>query len=109
MMLIDDFARYSRVLHRLTVDFVRAVPDDKWDFMPEDRKSTRLNQSHSDLVCRLLLEKKKKQGDGWDRDEQPTDRPERAKAHPAPREARLARSPRALSRPTQRLPARARE
>ena len=26
-----------------------------------DRKSTRLNsQSHSDLVCRLLLEKKKK-------------------------------------------------
>src|SRR5437588_7310186 len=25
----------------------------------EDRKSTRLNQSHSDLVCRLLLEKKK--------------------------------------------------
>ena len=27
-----------------------------------DRKSTRLNsQSHSDLVCRLLLEKKKKQ------------------------------------------------
>ena len=26
----------------------------------EDRKSTRLNQSHSDLVCRLLLEKKKK-------------------------------------------------
>src|SRR5438034_8279355 len=24
-----------------------------------DRKSTRLNQSHSDLVCRLLLEKKK--------------------------------------------------
>src|SRR5438034_6130687 len=28
----------------------------------KDRKSTRLNsQSHSDLVCRLLLEKKKKQ------------------------------------------------
>src|SRR5260221_6006493 len=26
----------------------------------EDRKSTRLLQSHSDLVCRLLLEKKKK-------------------------------------------------
>src|SRR5438034_8281059 len=25
-----------------------------------DRKSTRLLQSHSDLVCRLLLEKKKK-------------------------------------------------
>src|SRR5438034_9803745 len=28
---------------------------------PRDRKSTRLNsRSHSDLVCRLLLEKKKK-------------------------------------------------
>jgi len=35
MMLIDAFARYSKVLHRLTVDFVRAVPDDKWDFTPE--------------------------------------------------------------------------
>src|SRR5277367_7058653 len=29
-----------------------------------DRKSTRLNQSHHDLVCRLLLEKKKKKGVG---------------------------------------------
>src|SRR5438034_11639767 len=28
---------------------------------PIDRKSTRLNSSHSDLVCRLLLEKKKKE------------------------------------------------
>ena len=27
--------------------------------LAEDRKSTRLNQSHHDLVCRLLLEKKK--------------------------------------------------
>src|SRR5947209_16830210 len=26
----------------------------------EDRKSTRLNSSHANLVCRLLLEKKKK-------------------------------------------------
>ena len=34
-MLIDDFARYARVLHTLTVDFVRAVPDDKWDFTPD--------------------------------------------------------------------------
>ena len=34
-MSIDDFARYSRVLHGLTVDFVRAVPDDKWDFTPD--------------------------------------------------------------------------
>src|SRR3712207_8804074 len=27
---------------------------------PSDRKSTRLNSSHANLVCRLLLEKKKK-------------------------------------------------
>src|SRR3712207_6979249 len=27
---------------------------------PEDRKSTRLNSSHANIVCRLLLEKKKK-------------------------------------------------
>ena len=26
----------------------------------QDRKSTRLNSAHSELVCRLLLEKKKK-------------------------------------------------
>src|SRR5262249_6946262 len=26
--------RYSQVLHGLTVDFVRAVPEDKWDFTP---------------------------------------------------------------------------
>src|SRR3712207_8564550 len=32
---------------------VRAAP-------PQDRKSTRLNSSHANLVCRLLLEKKKK-------------------------------------------------
>jgi uncharacterized damage-inducible protein DinB len=34
-MLIDDFARYSNVLHGLSVDFVRGVPDDKWDFAPD--------------------------------------------------------------------------
>lgn len=34
-MSIDDFVRYSAVLHRLTADFVRAVPDDKWDFTPD--------------------------------------------------------------------------
>jgi hypothetical protein len=34
-MLIDDFARYSQLLHRLTVDFVRAVPEDKWAFTPD--------------------------------------------------------------------------
>src|SRR5256885_4458985 len=30
------------------------------DLLPRDRKSTRLNSSQSNLVCRLLLEKKKK-------------------------------------------------
>jgi hypothetical protein len=34
-MSIDDFVRYSEVLHRLTTDFVRAVPEDKWDFTPD--------------------------------------------------------------------------
>ena len=40
-MSIDDFARYCKVLHALTVDFVRAVPDDKWDFTPDPRRSGR--------------------------------------------------------------------
>lgn len=34
-MLADEFARYSDVLYRLTVDFVRAVPDSQWHFTPE--------------------------------------------------------------------------
>jgi len=34
-MRINDFARYSNVLYRLTVDFVRAVPDNKWHFTPD--------------------------------------------------------------------------
>jgi hypothetical protein len=34
-MSITDFARYSKVLHLLTGDFVRAVPEDKWDFTPD--------------------------------------------------------------------------
>ena len=34
-MSIDDFVRYSKVLHGLTADFVRAVPDNKWDFTPD--------------------------------------------------------------------------
>jgi hypothetical protein len=34
-MSIDAFARYSKVLHALTADFVRAVPEDKWDFAPD--------------------------------------------------------------------------
>ena len=34
-MSIDEFARYSQVLHGLTADFARAVPADKWDFTPD--------------------------------------------------------------------------
>lgn len=34
-MSIDDFKRYARVLHKLTVDFALVVPDDRWDFAPE--------------------------------------------------------------------------
>lgn len=34
-MSIDDFVRYSQVLHRMTVDFARVVPDDHWDFTPD--------------------------------------------------------------------------
>src|SRR5690349_21363774 len=34
-MSIDEFARYSNVLHALTADFVRTVPEDKWDFTPD--------------------------------------------------------------------------
>jgi len=34
-MSIDDFVGYSEVLHRLTADFVQAVPDAKWNFTPE--------------------------------------------------------------------------
>jgi hypothetical protein len=32
---IDDFVPYSKVLHALTADFVRAVPEDKRDFTPD--------------------------------------------------------------------------
>jgi hypothetical protein len=31
-MSIEDFVQYSKVLHGLTADFVRVIPDDKWDF-----------------------------------------------------------------------------
>src|SRR5437867_3772494 len=40
-------SRYSKVPHRLTVDFVRAVPDDKWDFTPDPAgKSGRVPAPH---------------------------------------------------------------
>src|ERR1700731_3947650 len=34
-MSIDDFVRYSEVLHRLTADFVLAVPENQWDCTPD--------------------------------------------------------------------------
>jgi len=34
-MSTDELARYSEVLHKLTADFVRAVPDDKWEYTPD--------------------------------------------------------------------------
>ena len=36
-MEIDNFRRYFDWVHRMTVDFVEAVPDDKWDFTPHPR------------------------------------------------------------------------
>ena len=46
-MSIDDFVRYSKVLHALTTDFVRAVPEDKWDFTPHPPgKSGRAPAAH---------------------------------------------------------------
>ncbi|HTO88166.1 MAG TPA: DinB family protein [Thermoanaerobaculia bacterium] len=34
-MSIAEFARYSNLLHALTTDFVRAVPEERWDFTPD--------------------------------------------------------------------------
>src|SRR5260221_12736291 len=46
-MSIDDFLRYSEVLHRLTADFVRAVPENNWDFTPDPPgKSGRARAPH---------------------------------------------------------------
>ena len=49
-MSIDDFAKYSSVLHRLTADFARAVPDDKWDFTP-DRRFAPFSKQLRHVVC----------------------------------------------------------
>ena len=46
-MSIDEFMRYSNVLHGLTVDFVRAVPDEHWEFTPDPpRRSGRAPAPH---------------------------------------------------------------
>src|SRR3982751_2096290 len=51
---------HQRHLHHRPVRFVPHGADAPDAAVADrDRKSTRLNSSHSDLVCRLLLEKKK--------------------------------------------------
>jgi len=37
MIGIDDFKKNWAWVHRMTVDFVNVVPDDKWDFTPGRR------------------------------------------------------------------------
>lgn len=44
-MSIDDFVRYSNVIHGLTVDFVRAVPEDRWDFTPDPPEESKRPQA----------------------------------------------------------------
>ena len=34
-MLLDDFRQYSAWLHRMTTDFIEAIPEDKWEFTPD--------------------------------------------------------------------------
>jgi hypothetical protein len=34
-MRVDDFTRRWELMHRMTVDFVEIVPDEKWDFSPD--------------------------------------------------------------------------
>jgi len=54
VMSIEDFARYSNVLYRLTVDFVRAVPEDKWGFAPHSpRQSTRVGRGFAPFSKQL--------------------------------------------------------
>ena len=44
---VDEFTRYAEVLHGLTVDFVRAVPDERWHFTPDPpEKWTRPRPRH---------------------------------------------------------------
>jgi len=46
-MSIDDFARYSKLLYRMTADFALAVPEDKWDYSPAPPgQSHRASASH---------------------------------------------------------------
>lgn len=50
MISINDFGRYSRILYRLSADFIRAVPDEKWEFSPGPRFGPFCKQVRH-LVC----------------------------------------------------------
>ena len=34
-MLLEEFLQYADWLHRMTTDFIEAVPGDKWEFTPD--------------------------------------------------------------------------
>jgi uncharacterized damage-inducible protein DinB len=34
-VVLDDFRRQAEWLHRMTVDFVEAIPEERWDFTPD--------------------------------------------------------------------------
>ena len=54
-------ASFMTGFNQLYYSFSPTIADwERENPMSQDRKSTRLNQSHHDLVCRLLLEKKNK-------------------------------------------------
>src|SRR5947209_13684367 len=56
-LFLDEVTRRSLELTRTLRDNGRA--GSLLSVLDRDRKSTRLNSSHANLVCRLLLEKKK--------------------------------------------------
>jgi hypothetical protein len=50
-MTIDEFIRYTRVLHRMTADFARAVPDDRWNFTPHPHGCAPFSKQLRHVVC----------------------------------------------------------
>src|SRR5437868_15032009 len=54
-----NVTRLSAAGFRQSARKITVLADCRWPKAGRDRKSTRLNQSRFDLVCRLLLEKKK--------------------------------------------------
>src|SRR5215203_6304484 len=55
-------SRWARRSERSRACAARASSTPRGSATPRDRKSTRLNSRHANLVCRLLLEKKKRRG-----------------------------------------------